>query len=702
MKRRSIQIKITFWAGICLVMSCGLIIAYSAVTMKGNAVQNRDKAIQNAKEFAGATAGEYTNYVKSELDVAIDAARTLAQTLSVMKKSEGNEPLSRKQVNRILKSFLGKNPDFLGVFTCWEKNEFDNLDHQYANSAGHDQTGRFIPYWNRDQTGKVMVEPAQDYNKEGPGDYYQLPRKTKKECIIDPYIYPVQSKLVLMTSLVVPIIENDIFYGIAGVDIRLDSMQAIVDDINLYNGMAQSSVISHSGTIVAVKDRPELAGKPMSNIHKDWQEDWEHIKKGEKIVEMDEDRMAVFIPLKIGRTVTPWSLNINIPMEQVTIAANQQMNHAVNQMWKMIGMGITCLAIALIVLWIIVKRMITEKIKQTVKFAKAIARGDMSGRMTIDTQDEIGELGEAMNKSARDLADMLLQIKENSENLAGSSEEMSAVSTQLASRSEETSIGIDTVASAVEQMSVNTQGVSSTAEQMAAITNSIASAIEEMSSSIGDIAQNAKQGSDISQKAMEMSNSATKTINALGQAASEIGEVTEVIKQIAQQTNLLALNATIEAASAGNAGKGFAVVASEIKALANQSGQSAEDIARRIKGVQNSTQETIQAIGNVSGIISEIDKSSNMISQSVEQQTMTANEISASVQQANDGVRTIAASIAEMAKGANDISESAGIASNNVTDISSGIKQVETSAGDLAKVAAQLQEMADRFKVEAV
>ncbi|MDM8515168.1 methyl-accepting chemotaxis protein [Desulfobacterales bacterium HSG16] len=702
MKQKSIQIKITFWAGICMVLSCGLIIAYSAVTMKINAVQTRNKAIKDAKHFAGAVAGEYANHIKTELEVAIDAARTLAQTLSVIKKDGEKEPLNPKQINSILKNVLEKNPDFLGFATCWEKAAFDNLDHEYVNAAGHDQTGRFVPYWSRDQTGKIMVEPAQDYDKEGPGDYYQLPKKTKKECIIEPYIYPVQGKLVLMTSLVVPIIENDIFYGITCVDIRLDSLQAIVDDIKLYNGMAQSSVISHSGTLIAVKDRPELAGKPMSNIHKNWQEDLEYIKKGEKIAEMDEGRIAVFIPLKVGRTVTPWSFNINIPMEQVTDAANQQMNHAFNQMWKMIGMGITCLVIALIILWIIVKGMITEKIKQTVKFAKAIAQGDMSGRMTFNTQDEIGELGEAMNKSARDLADMLLQIKENAENLAGSSEEMSAVSTQLASRSEETSIGIDTVASAVEQMSVNAQGVSSTAEQMSTIINSIASAIEEMSSSIGDIAKNAKQGSDISQKAMEMSNSATKTINDLGQAANEIGEVTEVIKQIAQQTNLLALNATIEAASAGNAGKGFAVVASEIKELANQSGQSAEDIARRIKGVQSSTKETTQAIGNISGIISEIDKSSNMISQSVEQQTITSNEISASVQQANDGVRTIASSIAEMAKGVNDISESAGIASNNVTDISSGIKQVETSSGELANVAAQLQEMADRFKVDAV
>src|SRR5206468_658358 len=77
---------------------------------------------------------------------------------------------------------------------------------------------------------------------------------------------------------------------------------------------------------------------------------------------------------------------------------------------------------------------------------------------------------------------------------------------------------------------------------------------------------------------------------------SEITKVTEVIKSIALQTNLLALNATIEATSAGEAGKGFAVVASEVKELASQSAQSAEDIARKIESVQNSTREAVKVI----------------------------------------------------------------------------------------------------------
>src|SRR5205823_698178 len=98
-------------------------------------------------------------------------------------------------------------------------------------------------------------------------------------------------------------------------------------------------------------------------------------------------------------------------------------------------------------------------------------------------------------------------------------------------------------------------------------------------------------------------------------SAGEINKVTETIKMIALQTNLLALNATIEATSAGEAGKGFAVVAREVKELANQSGQAAEDIARKIEAVQGSTREAVRVIQSVAEIIGAIHASAGRISE---------------------------------------------------------------------------------------
>ena len=141
----------------------------------------------------------------------------------------------------------------------------------------------------------------------------------------------------------------------------------------------------------------------------------------------------------------------------------------------------------------------------------------------------------------------------------------------------------------------------------------------------------------MTQKARDMVAEATETMRQLDQAASEITKVTEVIKTIALQTNLLALNATIEATSAGEAGKGFAVVAGEVKELAGQSGQSAEEIARKIERVQSSTREAVKVIEDVARFICDVNVAAARISETVDVQTHTADRISTDIAGAAQG-----------------------------------------------------------------
>ena len=367
-------------------------------------------------------------------------------------------------------------------------------------------------------------------------------------------------------------------------------------------------------------------------------------------------------------------------------------------------------------------------VSKVVDLANSLADGDLSQRLSMTRKDEIGNMADALDDSCKNLADAMTQIRENAGMLASSAEEMSTVSAQMASNSEEMSTQSDTVAgtteqmsaninamaSAAEEMSVNIQSVTSTAEQMSQNMNTVATAIEEMSSSIKEVAGSAQEGAHIADTAMGMSDSATKTMDVLGQGAREIGQVTDLIKRIAEQTNLLALNATIEAASAGDAGKGFTVVANEIKELASQSAQAAEDIAKRIEGVQDNTEEAVKSIGGIADVINEINESSTVITKSVEQQTITTTEISGSVQQANTGASNIASSIAEVARGANDVSRSSAEAAKGINEVSeniqgvskaasdsnAGAQQVNTSANELAKMSAHILEMVGHFTVD--
>ncbi len=370
---------------------------------------------------------------------------------------------------------------------------------------------------------------------------------------------------------------------------------------------------------------------------------------------------------------------------------------------------------------------ITNPLNVVVGVLSKIEKGDMTVRSDLERGDELGKLSKAIDSVSSRLQSIFRNLRQNADTLASSAEELSSVGRQIASSAEEnvaqsasvasateeTSVNINAMASGAEQASVNANEVAGAAEEMSNNMNTIATAIEDMSASISKISSNAGEASKVANQATVKSGNATDVMNKLGNAAKEIGHVTEVIKKIADKTNLLALNATIEAASAGEAGKGFAVVAGEIKELANQSAQSADDIARRIEGIQSGTGEAVNVIHDVSDIIVKINQSVDAISNHVAQQTKSSNEIASNVAQANTGAKRVAGAISEVAKGSKDIARNAGeaakganVINQSVTgmaqgakDSAQGAKQINDGANELAKIAGELKNTMNQFKI---
>lgn len=392
----------------------------------------------------------------------------------------------------------------------------------------------------------------------------------------------------------------------------------------------------------------------------------------------------------------------------------------------MISVSAISFIIAILIAFRISNNIVTP-ITQTVTFANAMASGDLTQHLDLKTQDEFGELGEALNHTTETLSTMITKIRDMASTVASASEELSVVSTQLtkgteemaeqsktvSAASEEMSNSINMISTATEEVSVSTNSVAAETKLMADSINAIAAATEETSASINDIAKNAQTGARISEKAMSLSTEASDTMNIMSEAAKEIGKVTEVIKRIAQQTNLLALNATIEAAAAGAAGKGFTVVSNEIKVLANQSSEAAEDIARRIADVQTTTENAVSIIAQVSETIAEINGSASEIASAVNQQNDTANEISSSLTKTTTSVETTSASIEELALGANEMSQTTSAMVESVKDVTSnihgitkaltdntaGVQQVNVSAQGLSTLASELETLLQQFQV---
>lgn len=322
---------------------------------------------------------------------------------------------------------------------------------------------------------------------------------------------------------------------------------------------------------------------------------------------------------------------------------------------------------------LMVARSIARPLTAAVETLEAVAAGDLTARSEVRSHDEVGRLGLALNRATDAMQASMREISSNAQALAAASEELSAVATQMGANAHQTSSKADVVASAADEVSRNVQTVAAGTEQMGA--------------SIKEIASNAAQAAQVAMGAVQTAERTNATVTELGVSSQEIGEVIKVITSIAEQTNLLALNATIEAARAGEAGKGFAVVANEVKELAKETSRATEDIARKIEAIQGNTQGAVAAIGEIGGVIRQLNDISGTIASAVEEQAATTGEISRNVEQAARGAHEIAGNITGVA--------------TNAQSTSQGVQNAQHAAHELAAMAATLQGLVSRFVVDA-
>lgn len=359
-----------------------------------------------------------------------------------------------------------------------------------------------------------------------------------------------------------------------------------------------------------------------------------------------------------------------------------------------------CIGVALaLILGFSLTYIITKPLQKGVELSKAMAGGDMTQTMDVDQNDEIGILAQSLNEMAKNLREMITDVRQGVESVDDSSSQLAAISHQMQSGSENTVTRSGQVAAAAEEMSANQNTVAAAMEQASVNVNMVATATEEMNATISEIAQNSNNAKEITTEAVRKSKKASQRVDELGKAANEINQVTEVITEISEQTNLLALNATIEAARAGEAGKGFAVVANEIKDLAKQTAQATLDIKTKIQGIQEATSITVTEINDIQSVISNIDQIVSTIAAAIEEQTATTREIAENVSQASTGITEVNENVAQSSTVAGEIASDIAEVNNSANEMNQASSRVNESAGDLSGIALNLKNMIAKFTV---
>ncbi len=328
---------------------------------------------------------------------------------------------------------------------------------------------------------------------------------------------------------------------------------------------------------------------------------------------------------------------------------------------------------------------------------EAFAHNNLTAEVPgTDRRDELGDMArtvEVFKKNGLEVermrADQLVTEKRNTEQrkadmykLADDFEgAVGEIIETVSSASTELEASAGTLTKTAERSQQVTTTVAAASEEASTNVQSVASATEELSSSVNEISRQVHESARMANEAVGQARKTNDRVSELSKAAARIGDVVELINTIAGQTNLLALNATIEAARAGEAGRGFAVVASEVKALAEQTAKATGEIGQQIAGIQAATQDSVNAIKEISGTIERLSEISSTIAAAVEEQGAATQEISRNVQQAAQGTQQVSSNIVDVQRGASETGSASSQVLSAARSLSSDSNRLKLEVG---------------------
>lgn len=555
------------------------------------------------------------------------------------------------------------------------------------------EDGYFASYYTGDGTARLDPRTRPWYNDA---------KNAGKMVFTDPYVDRNTQKLVV--SAVAPIKANGQFFGAICTDIGLDVLNEWVSKAKYRGEAGEAIIFDAKGAILANAGE----GDVMSNV-----KDLEGI--GAHFDEMLKNDRGYFIyENKAGKMVfgfvtlpsTQWVFGLSVPYDFVFEAvSSMRMTYILLTIVGVLLIVFSCLQFA---------GRITTPIVELEQRATELSKGNLRIEDAVVTStDEIGSLTKAFNTMSANLRNLISKMATTAEQVAASSEELTANAQQSADASVHVAETVSEVTGNVDQQLHDIEGAKDSVDAVYRdMADMMQKAKEVMTASL-QTSEAAKKGSELMEDAIKkMGNieqsvmASAQVVKTLGENSQQIGQIVEAISSIAEQTNLLSLNAAIEAARAGEQGRGFAVVADEVRKLAAESQQSAEQIKARIASIQQDTAQAVESMNNGTSEVAHGTKAIRDVGVQFEDILSKVDGINHQMEDINKSVQTVTMGAEKIVSAVDSIDGVSRKTADHTQTISSATEEQSASNEEiaaashaLATLAGDMQEAVGKFRL---
>ncbi|MFA0556078.1 methyl-accepting chemotaxis protein [Vibrio sp. 10N.222.55.A1] len=679
MRSLSVQWKITLLAGCCLIITSLSLIGFSIYNATSNQQviksQSSESVINKTQQLLASVSQLNAQETQRYVDEAIYRAEMLAASAQFLKNNADENFTPSDELRTALDEMVRRSvlnfDSIQGAYLVFKPDLLDSEDANYvdADYVGSNEKGRFAPYWKVADNGEnVLANVLSEsiLNDDSNSERFYCPLSSGQTCISTPRVVNSGGVALLTSSISVPILVDDVAIGFLGIDLRLDGLTSVItqSDQSLFNGAGKAYVVSLDGSVIASDDSSIAVGSTFQsgNTNSDLMTDF--IFGGEVTTQWSENGewLLAFAPVVAANQT--WGVLFEIPRDSVVADANKLDSIISTKLSEGIKTEVIAGTVFIIFGLAIIafaSLSIVKPIRQVVERLNDIAsgEGDLTQRLEVKSQDEIGQLSKGFNLFLDKLQHTIKEVIHTTEQVANTTSQAKASASSTRESSESQFKEVDLVATAAEEMT-----------QTAGLVVQNAEVAVDAACEANRSAQQGQQVIELSagemRKLVERMSSAVPIVEELAKNNGNITEILSVIEGISEQTNLLALNAAIEAARAGEQGRGFAVVADEVRNLASRTQSSVGEIRAVIDKVHAGTQDVVEAIqeGNIlandtalhvqkavedlGSIFTSIEAISDMNSQIVraaEEQQSVSGEVNQSVV----NIRDLSAKILEQA-----------------------------------------------------